>query len=813
MSPSLAGLPSGSGTPSYAPVVAALEQWRKHPDDAQLDKRVQQQALEWLLSQSDDHWFCSNDGSKKADKQYKQALFDVACFNVRLIGFKPTNKVLDWRKHLEHLLTSCHFCVAGWVKAQRASGTKFLRRKWSEDVVLKWYQSLYSREVDRITDLLNNTDDGKLKAAKISIWVYNVLSDPHLFNNEGLKKDISRELPEPSDFFNDLPKNAPVAPGVVAWIVCNDEKLRAWANECIALQSPITLEEFRDGESYVGDVICSLVHQGMEKDKSSRQMSIFSITVDVCLDDNPSAYWHGLYRLYEWLPIEVICSELSGSKARTGLNAMRMVAAHLGDPGEHWLEVIQCFRILLEKLDTEAWSDNLTDGAPASDAGLSEKIIDAGYAGARLHDALENPGLLRELESSTKSDSSRQSLMEETLFGWIYFFLRSLRKSRFFLPCFSIICSRLLDDYGSKSHFGEDVRVRTIKAACKILNVLYTEADEQGDANEDWDIVAASRSDLERRASLIVNTAFKATQSENPLIGKAARSAQLLLHTLAASDARRFRLHVYQLADFRNRLNIGEDASRLQVDLTISIPTELYRQSAELLALQPNITAFVGFTKAIDNCCHIPKLSSRSWVLKDSVTFDKYLKTSLKTANEQRESFIAPFLSMLQSLADQDSASIKAFLERDGMDEVMMHMILSSQDLIANRAQSVIRQGFDVSSRVECIRALLAYRPEGSLKGVILALRTFKDAAVRLPEACAQAKRLVRCLTDVITILCDPTDPMIRSDQWLELNNARPLLSKLWSLMCTDIAIIFEKTEHWAPAFENEEMTTWVRIV
>lgn len=797
-----------SAAAPYASMLESLQQWRENPDDTQVDKRVQQTTLEWLLAQDDEHWFCSHDGARKSSPEYKKALFDVATFNVRLIGFKSANKVYDWRKHLEHLLQTCPYCVRGWVKAQKDVGTRYLRSKWPEATVANWYLSLHSREVDRVKAALS---DAGIKSSARNMILFNVLCDSALYSKAEVTGLLVGSLPEANVFEQFLPCDIETPPGIVAFLVHPDASIREWASSVLSRRPQLTLSEFENKDLGIATAILALFEHIAKRDRQkSNPVNQDGSSEGSMYTTQDKAFWHGVARVLEWLDDSIFTAHLAGGGR--SIDIVRVVSSHLGDKGSHWIEVIRAFRMILERLDTKTWNNILDTKGKSKEVDSDDEKIDAGYAGARLHDALDNSQFLAELQLARDASTSEQASIEEGLFGWIYYFLRSLRSSRFYQPCFSIVCNRLLDEYGTKTLYDVDTRMRTLKATFKVFTLVYKQDENDAEPDTSWPFRRTTLPDIERRATLIAQTAFQAVSGSGALSAKASRAAQSLLHTLANADSRALQDYVYKLAALRDTLKAGQKIPAV-VEHAPHVCTELYARSETLMSSRFNASGAAGFVKALSISAHLARLSSRAWTIKDTGLFDKYVKRDIKLVNEQKEAFAKSICGMLHSLANEDSTTIQDFLKMDGIAEAVMMLVLCPTEAIAMQAQSVLRQGYDVSSRIECIRSLIEKHPEASLRGVIAALRAFKENAVRLPEACAQAKRLVRCLTDVITVLCDPTDVMIRDEQWVERNNAQSLISRLWNLMCADIALIFEKTEHWAPAFENEEMTAWVSLL
>jgi senataxin len=140
-------------------------------------------------------------------------------------------------------------------------------------------------------------------------------------------------------------------------------------------------------------------------------------------------------------------------------------------------------------------------------------------------------------------------------------------------------------------------------------------------------------------------------------------------------------------------------------------------------------------------------------------------------------------------------------------------MLCPSEDL-QGAAQALVGQAFDADMRVECFHAMLRNLTSDVLEGIFAFLETFKTYATTVPEACDISKALVRCLTDVIEVLCSSPDSLLlddgfsRSDKGAGLRLALP---KFWTLMTESISVIFRRTPAWSVYFEAEDMIRWMR--
>ena len=797
-----------SSSPTLDFAIRALAEWRENPSDEALNKRVQQICLEFLLAQDDPHWFCSHGATGGDENIRKDQLFEIATFCVRLVGFKATGKVQEWRNCIDKLLLECCGCVKGWLKAQSEVGDKYLKRRWTEDVVRNWHASLLTKERQRIKDALASFDAADQSRTVPIPLVYHILLDQAMYSQSDILTHLSERVALIPIRKDDWPTKQSVPAGLLFLQMHKASKLRNWAIRILPFFGPISVAVWEENGSQIPRVVAEILDTLSKRDRSIRsgvQASLdpSSLSAQMATDSRP--FWSGLYAMLSALESDILRNYFSGRGDK--LDIVRLISGHLGDRGDHWLDVLRCFRLLLEKLDQDPWR-NVMDRKGKGKATLDiDGEIDLGYVGARLHDALDNDSFAATLQAMPALPSSEQAAQQKALFGWVQPFLRSLRSSYLFSPIYSIILGRLLAEYGQKTHYDEAVQAKSIQVAMEAcLDLFGHGVDRSGSEYLDQAIT-----ELDRHVAIIAKVAFDRSFLASPIWQDASASARAFVSAMANRDAQSIRKYVYALIDARKGLSSKDKDGPPPWQLPhLGTCEALLSACVQPMTLSANIDGIASFVQALAVTSHIARLSSRSWLAGKEESKDKRLKAGVKTANEALVNFYKPICDMLRVMADEDPSTIKQMLHTEGTAEAVTILILSPTEDIANAAQSLIRQAYDVSSRQDCFRALFQDLPEPALKGVVVSLRTFKDSAQRLPEACGQAKRLVRCLTDVINVLCDPTERLIRDEAWVEKHNAQSLVSKIWNLMCADIALIFEKTEQWSVMFENEEMTDWV---
>lgn len=790
-------------------VLAALCAWQDNPNDEAINKRVQQQCLEYLLAQGDSHWFCKQHRSKDQDQECQDALDQVALFCVRLVGYKPAGKVLQWRQHLEKLLLECHSCVEGWVDAQTRVGQAYLLKRWLQDHVNNWYNSLYAKEKERVTQTLSAITD-----AVPSCLVYNILLDHALYSQSSILDALSEHLAR-SQKAVPLLQGVSVPPGLLALLVSEDARLREWAQQCVAGMPAITAEDTDKQDARHLRVVTAMLDTIATRDRllaSESALPARSIVDDVAVTTNQKHFWQGVVILVNLLSNDILQQHFGGGGRSTDI--VRLVSQHLGDKDDHWVHVLEVFKVLLTTLGDSTWKNFLDrkGKGKAVEAGEEEGVGDVGYAGARLYDALDNPRFFDTLSSIFEGDLAKETgqRLDQALFDWLYPFLRSLRTTTYFSPCFTSIMSRLIDNYGLQTRFSALIRARCIRAALQLSCDIFPRPTAIVGKTK-WPYLSDSIKDLERHSKTIVEVAFDRNYASDDSWKEARQTARRLTSVLCKRDALNIRDYIYGLIDKRKRLlSSASDSADTSVP-PLQVCEEVYTQSANAFTISFSSTGLAGFAEGLACTAHLAKLNKRAWL--QGKKHEESLRAGMIKANQAIDHLYGPIARMLTSLADEDPTVIKKTLKLDGVVESLVTLILSPTEKVAMAAQSVIRQAFDASSRADCFKALFTDFPEQALRGILMSLRTFKESASRLPEACDQAKRLVRCLTDVVNVLCDPTQPMIRDAHWVEKHGAQGNISKIWNLMCYDIALIFERTVKWSVMFENDEMTDWVGIV
>ena len=310
-------------------------------------------------------------------------------------------------------------------------------------------------------------------------------------------------------------------------------------------------------------------------------------------------------------------------------------------------------------------------------------------------------------------------------------------------------------------------------------------------------------------ADILVSVTFGRSYTDS--VWKVARVAtRELISTILVKDAEGISMAIESLC----ALLAGRDTESFSSPIRQQIWTRTYA------SLQTDdFEGIAILVSAVSRTAHLDVLHSKSF----SPTFHKALHSdkrdtaaiALDTINHSLTRIQSDFFDTVSKFANYNvSTSILDFLRRPGIVKGVVTSMLSPGEDIQAAAQSLVGQAFDVDVRLDCFKALLENMPEATLEGMFDFLSIFINYATIVPEACNLSKSLVRCLTDVIEVLCAGNDGLLHSQRFLKAagsNGSASTLPKFWNLMTKSITVIFKRTPAWSIYFENETMIVWMR--
>lgn len=189
------------------------------------------------------------------------------------------------------------------------------------------------------------------------------------------------------------------------------------------------------------------------------------------------------------------------------------------------------------------------------------------------------------------------------------------------------------------------------------------------------------------------------------------------------------------------------------------------------------------------------------------------LRTSMENLNQSLVKTRGQFASAIERFGNiNNSETLLKLWNVPHVTSATLSLLLSPDTDIHDATQALIQQSFpDVDDRADCFRGLLQSMPEQAMEGLITFLSTFVESASAFPEACSMAKWMVRCLTDVIDVLCRSPRGLLLDDVFVNHQGIRRLVPKVWRMMTQSIALVFSHTMHWSVFYPNDVMVDWIR--
>jgi senataxin len=337
-------------------------------------------------------------------------------------------------------------------------------------------------------------------------------------------------------------------------------------------------------------------------------------------------------------------------------------------------------------------------------------------------------------------------------------------------------------------------------------------------------------STLQVHARYIAAVALRANDRPGAAWVPARLAAQNLLEQCFNGDGRDIVESMLGLAHIafhekrRLKRSKGRDAPAAQPVTSLhraSVHGELWRMAYENVGTA-DVAGVAIFLKTISTFSHVEILNRREAWRGDklhAVVKEEDWVNSIRAINHGLQKTRDGFAHALESLAMQpDTALSRTLWDIPGVPKAAIILLLSPIDEIHDPVISLIQQAFDdADDRLDCFRHLLQRYPDQAMDGLRSFLSSFILTAAKTPDSCSLAKWLVRCFTDVIDVLCNPSssEPLLHSESFLTNHAGDMSMSKrvgeLWSLMTESLTVIFDRTKDWAPLYENEIMVDWMR--
>ncbi|KAI0039679.1 hypothetical protein FA95DRAFT_993043 [Auriscalpium vulgare] len=743
-----------------------------------------EQALALLCNYLDDvpshepdgaqHWFCHRVDS---------LVVEAATFMLRLFAYDST-RVISWKQRLKTILAGCCDCVRGLQKAKLVSRETYLAA-FSKNTLDNFMVNFDNWELDLVLEGLS--ESVKPATSQDSQPIGTLIDIPpaisfHIVSNISILRDsrvqaalVSRV---PSNPIPGWPTDPP-PPGLFHLVIHGNEDIRRWAklhlNQCQVL--PIAMTDF------VGPYVSTFetVAHRVEITGVDPQQTEGRPDPSHHFSEDASVVWTGFASTLRLLPSEVLLPGRS-----TTVHLGRVIAKHLHDTCSHFMEILRCYVYVLKRLGGTIWQDE--------DPDYPQVVFDA---------IKDNPSYSLRLQALSPADEGVWFLL------WYPEYIQSLKAS----PAF------------------EDVLAKMVNFLCEELQ---------------HDRFQEARPAIISAATTVIRSVLKRSQIEQEPFYQTAALNSLVIHidrfaTIAFSRRYNERTWLSARAGVRTLLSVALRADIQEVANAItSLCRALIKQPPPSLKL-PNvhpqlwkktydsieaddIEATSMIIHAFAQCAHLNLLTKSAFQFLFSSP-PKGVEASLAKAvfnqvNESLSVFRTGFADAVSSCANRCSSHAilelfrqKGIAGKNMVQDVIALMLCPVEDIQA-AVQSLVGQAFDVDVRSDCFRALLDNVPGLSLHAITDFISTFTQYVSLVPEACDLSKSLVRCLTDIIEVLCSHPggllhdETFLRRDKELDLGSELP---RLWRLMAQAISAIFRRTPEWSKFFSPEDMVQWMR--
>ncbi|GAA5972915.1 hypothetical protein JCM11641_004002 [Rhodosporidiobolus odoratus] len=776
------------------------------------------------------HWFCGASGAA--------GCFEPATFCIRLLGMKKVGDVATWREKFERLMSTCPACVRAFQQAKVQFRDSYLKHYKPDKSIQTFTSGVENIERNSVLaafaaagfDVPSSSAPSQASqessfhpshSARLSdvpvAFVANVFSNICLFQDDDILELILSGLPVSAPL--SLPSRPPLA-GLLALRLHDSRLLRDFADvhlsRCKALSDAKSCRE-----AGLAQVIDSHLGVLASRDRGEPDAAT---GVKLHYTDQRSVFMEGLASCLSRLSSDAIRSNhiRRSTSLSASLDVVHLVASHLGDSGDHLQGVLHCFKILLDRLSSDFWS--------VGEDKYEEVVLHAILDNPDFHEALETDPLL------AAASASANGPLDSHWLSWLPSFLLSVAHSpQLFTNSLALVASTFLDRL-QQPRFDPPTRTRALQIALFLLsNVFLSTPSPSTGASNDIVIAgaplyphaASATKVLDLHASTIASFAFSASYS-SPEWSKANEEARAFVLGMAKLDGKAIARAIYALGTLSQehlerekkekkrlqRIAAGDQQAKAEPETpavplprTVSYSKALWDQSYATIREQ-DVKGVVTLLQLVAPTAHFEKLTSRTWRAKDLV------RPQMKAVNDALAAVRDPIVELLMNVADERIEVLLDLLSRAGVVPQLISLLLSPVEAVHNTAQGLVKQAFDVTTRRDVFRCLMAQWPEATLRGLANAVAGFKRCASNLPEACGIAKRLVRCLSDAFDALCAKTDGLLRDADFVRQGKEYKLQAKLlavWRFTGDALAILFARTPNWALFFENEEMTEWMR--
>ncbi|RDB14553.1 putative ATP-dependent helicase C29A10.10c [Hypsizygus marmoreus] len=704
------------------------------------------------------HWFCH---------RAQPDTVEAATFLIRMFAYQ---KVDEWRQKLHSCVSRCPECVQGLERAKVTSRTTYFGA-YQDHVLSAFYQTFDAWELQLVlqdltkANLLNQPSTARAGTLSDTL-AYRMVSNWAIFKDPTVLSVIHTY--PPTKLFVTWPTD-PLPPGMLILLMDDMADVRRWAEIHASKCTVIPMSQ----DLFIGAYLDSVDTIGRQLTDPALNSSLpFSFAKD------PSDLWSGFRLVLRLIPVDAL-----GSRTRQYSDLRGIVARHLYDTGPHFVDVLQCFLLLLKRMGEKFW------------VGEGPEFPQVVF------DSIKDNKSFSELLQSIDPSKDRP---------WFLSSFAEILHTIIQLPIYGEVLAKIVDFLCEETQHErfKDARPLIMTSAIRLLTSILSKCQ----AKDDFPHRNALFNALDIHGETFLAVSFARTYNVEKW--KATRGfARTLLKAVLEIDIKNVLTTVKNLVELLAHAPRVSKANIAPVSVRKPIWKKLYAavQTSDIDAIG-TLIVLVAQTAHVDPLN--PKQLAPTFKLPPAKGCQRP-EDALNETSKALSMFRDGFLGAITGFADSNvsTAALELFRLPDVAKHVMI-LLLSPIDDLQVAAQVLIGLAFDVDARQECLRALLENIPIEALEGIFGFLTTFGLHAPLLPEACNLSKSLVRCFTDIIDVLCSTPNGLLHSRHFLspkDPHGPAANLMKLWGLMTSALTVIFKRTPVWAPYFNNEEMVVWMR--
>ncbi|KAG0139473.1 hypothetical protein CROQUDRAFT_137137 [Cronartium quercuum f. sp. fusiforme G11] len=846
----------------FSRFLEALERVRRTPGDDSLWTTATNEGLQWIVDHllldeiplgpetGHGHLYCAKGFrigavSNGHVQQHvttitAQTMTDIRSFLLRLISYKPKGLVSTWRNAFEDCLQMCPDCALGLEAAIAVLADRWLPLKFSDQVVASFItgirkaltnlcikKMIFRQESAAAVDLASDSVSHSVSLEKLRPGVLAlILSRPGVLLHQEVWPKISRAMAHHSvtqllpnrclDFF---------LPGLILLAMSSDDSCANSARASLHQLSG-SKTQTKAVDPNITPAIQEALREAIgmiDRDVINSQPVGFPLLAS-SLAQHPTRQnsWRSLLSILKAIP------HSAGSTPSLFFEFKKLITSHLGDHGNHITTVLECFGVLLRLLNKSFWEDSKGPDSTALE---------------NLHNPLPHQAFSQILINNSFTDSlSHPGSADACAFWLIPLICSAVSAEESLATIFTQLHQMLLCELQDEK-FELQVRIHAIEIAlipwATIVFPTSATTDFQSLKPSSATALSPLPSPLHhsfdspklfQRVSCIIRKRGLLALSLQSFFDVAYRDrycstewdaartkAHCLIEHITLADANTLATAVQKMGRARSQLedrttsSAIDDIMAMPVEITTSLWTLLYQTSNANLPPRVLVRLYSLLIRAVSRCAHVDHLASKSW-LPNGRTELLPIKPAWEALNTACESIRAPLVDKLLDLSESTTGSEVTALVMDdkGVMQALIVLILSPHDGLHLSALSLVRQWSDCTSRLDCLRFLLSKGMATVFEGLLISLITTDLHTKLLPDAMSLARRFVRCMTDVLEILCSRSEGLFSDMEFMQ-NIDRKKVVQLWNMMCSAVSNIFQRTPHWSQFWATAEMTDWMR--